>query len=94
LFGVLGKVSGKNALKAVVMSGAMSGDPAVKDAATKVLGEWVNTDAAPALLEIAKHDPDVKYQIRAMRGYIRIARQLENPLVGEIKRRRNEAGHV
>ena len=62
-----------------MVAGAKSSDPAIKDAATRVLGEWVNTDAAPALLEIAKNDPDTKYQIRALRGYIRIARQLEIP---------------
>jgi HEAT repeat protein len=78
LFEVLCKVSGKKAL-AVVVEGAKSADPATKDAATRVLGEWVNTDAAPALLEIAKNDPEKKYQIRALRGYIRIARQLEIP---------------
>ena len=48
----------------------------MKDIATKSLGEWTNPDAGPALLEIVKTDADVKYQVRAMRGYIRIARQL------------------
>ncbi len=78
LLELLGKVSGKKAL-AVVAAAAKCPDQATKDAATRVLGEWVNTDAAPALLEIAKTDPDAKYQIRALRGYIRIARQLEIP---------------
>jgi hypothetical protein len=78
LLELLGKVSGAKALAAVVAA-ATSSDPATKDAATRVLGEWVNADAAPALLEIAKNDSDTKYQIRALRGYIRIARQLEIP---------------
>ena len=78
LLDLLGKVSGRKALDAVVGC-AKSGDPAIKDAATRVLGEWANADAAPALLDIAKNDPDTKYQIRALRGYIRIARQLEIP---------------
>ena len=78
LFELLAKVSGPKALAAVV-AGAKSSDPATKDAATRVLGEWLNTDAAPALLEIAKNDSETKYQIRALRGYIRIARQLEIP---------------
>jgi hypothetical protein len=78
LFDLLCKVSGKKALAAVV-AGAKSSDPAVKDAATRVLGEWLNTDAAPALLDIAKNDTEKKYQIRALHGYIRIARQLEIP---------------
>jgi len=78
LFELLAKVSGPKALAAVV-AGAKSSNPATKDAATRVLGEWLNTDAAPALLEIAQNDPEAKYQIRALRGYIRIARQLETP---------------
>jgi HEAT repeat protein len=78
LLDVLGKVDGPTALAAVV-GGAKSSDPAVKDAATRVLGEWFEADAAPALLDIAKNDPVRKYQIRALRGYIRLARQLETP---------------
>ncbi len=78
LLDLLCKVSGVKALEAVVAC-AKSSDPAMKDAATRTLGEWVNADAAPALLDIAKNDPDTKYQIRALRGYIRIARQLEIP---------------
>jgi HEAT repeat protein len=78
LFELVGKISGPKALEIVVTS-AKSSDAAVKDAATRVLGNWVNADAAPALLEIAKGDPDAKYQVRALRGYIRIARQLQLP---------------
>ena len=78
LLELLGEVSGKKALEAVA-AGVSSSDPAVKDAATRVLGEWLNADAAPVLLEIAKTDGDGKYQIRALRGYIRIARQLQLP---------------
>ncbi|MBN1395492.1 MAG: hypothetical protein JW959_10750 [Pirellulales bacterium] len=78
LFDLLCKASGKKALEEVVAR-TKSNDPAQKDSATRVLGEWVNTDAGPALLEIVKSDPEKKYQIRALRGYIRIARQLEIP---------------
>lgn len=78
LLELLGKVSGQTALEAMVAS-AKYGDPALKDAATRVLGDWINADAAPALLDIAKNDEDSKYQIRALRGYIRIARQFQLP---------------
>jgi len=78
LLDVLGRVSGKTALETVVAS-AKSDDPAIKDAATRVLGEWVNPDAAPALLDIAQNDSEAKYRIRALRGYLRIARQLQLP---------------
>jgi HEAT repeat protein len=78
LLELLGQISGAKALE-IVTASAKSSDPGVKDAGTEVLGRWVNADAAPALLEIAKSDPDAKYQIRALRGYIRIARQLQLP---------------
>ena len=74
----LGKVAGPKALDAVAGC-AKSNDPVMKDAATRVLGAWPNAEAAPVLLEIAKNDTETKYQIRTLRGYIRIARQLEIP---------------
>jgi HEAT repeat protein len=73
-----GRISGAKALETVIAS-VKSDDPAIKDAATRILGNWVNPDAAVPLLEIAKSDSDAKYQIRALRGYIRIARQLQLP---------------
>lgn len=75
---LLGKVSGPTALEAVVAA-ARSSDAGLKEAATKVLGEWPNPEAAEALLELAKTDPENKYRVRALRGYIRIARQLQLP---------------
>jgi HEAT repeat protein len=78
LFDLLVKVSGPKALETVVVA-ARAQDLDTKEAATRALGEWVNADAAPALLEMAKSETDAKYQIRALRGYIRIARQLQLP---------------
>ena len=78
LLELLGKLGGQKAL-ATVVAQTRSGDAALKDASTRVLGAWVNADAAPALLEIAKADDDGKYRIRALRGYLRIARQLQLP---------------
>jgi HEAT repeat protein len=76
LLELIGKVSGEKAL-ATVVAAAKSGDPALKELGTRVLGEWVNADAAPALLDLARNDPEPRYQVRALRGYIRIARQLQ-----------------
>ena len=70
-------ISGQTALKTVVAV-ARSDDEAMKDNATRILGSWVSADAAPELLELAKDLKENKYKIRALRGYIRIARQL-NP---------------
>ena len=71
---------------AAVVAAAKSTDPATKDAATRVLGEWLNTDAAPALLEIAKNDPDKKYQIRACAATSALPGSLKSP-GGKIERR-------
>ncbi len=78
LLELLSQVSGPKALEAVTAN-AQSANPETKDAATRVLGEWPNADAAPALLDLAKNDREAKYQIRALRGYLRIARQLQLP---------------
>ena len=78
LLELLGRISGKTALQAVTAA-AKSSDAALKDDATKVLGQWPNPEAADALLELAKTDPENKYRVRALRGYIRIARQLQLP---------------
>ena len=75
LLELLATLADAKALQAVA-NAARSSEPAIKDAATRVLGEWPNALAAPTLLDIARNDPEVKYQIRALRGYIRIARQL------------------
>ena len=63
-----------------VVTAARSSDDAMRDNATRLLGGWLTADAAPALLDLAKTLPEGKYQIRALRGYIRIARQLDMTL--------------
>ena len=68
-----------------------------------LLGEWMTVDAAPVLLDLAKTAPEEKYQIRALRGYIRLARQFADArrragrdvprrVGGRRARRREEAG--
>ena len=75
---LLGRLAGPSALETVVTY-AKSSDDSLKDAATRVLGDWPNPAAAQALLDIARTDKEQKYQIRALRGYIRIGRQLQLP---------------
>lgn len=77
LMDLLGVVGGEKALGAVSQA-AKEGSGQAQDAATRVLGEWMSPDAAPVLLEMAKTGPE-RYRIRALRGYIRIARQLNLP---------------
>ncbi|NLS96074.1 MAG: hypothetical protein GXX96_28380 [Planctomycetaceae bacterium] len=70
-------ISGQTALKTVVAI-ARSSDEAMQDKATEVLGNWISADAAPELFSLAKDLKNNSFKIRALRGYIRIARQL-NP---------------
>ena len=74
LLDIVGEVGGTKAL-ATVKAAALSGDEALADAATRLLGKWMTADAAPVLLELAAAPIGEKYQTRAIRGYIRIARQ-------------------
>lgn len=78
LIKVLGAVGGAKALATIAV--AMKGsDDQLQDAGSKVLGQWMTADAAPVLLEQAKVSSADKYQVRALRGYIRIARQFQLP---------------
>ena len=70
---------------AEVLSGAYakaarSADPELQDVSSRLLGEWMTADAAPALLDLAATAPGEKFQTRALRGYIRIARQFILPV--------------
>jgi len=78
LLETLADVGGGKAL-ATVAAAAASGDAAVQDAATRVLGKWMTADAAPVLLELATTDKAGPYRGRALKGYLRIARQFALP---------------
>lgn len=74
LLDILGAVGGTKALQTVAAA-AKSRDPQLQDQSSRLLGEWMTIDAAPVLLELAKTTPPDRFTVRAMRGYIRIARQ-------------------
>ncbi len=78
LLDLLGVVGGPEALAGVVEM-AKSGGTEMEDAATRVLGEWMSADAAPVLLELTGQLDNERFRTRALRGYIRIARQLNVP---------------
>ena len=78
LLELLGSVGGSTALEAVA-SAALSEDEQTQDVATRVLGQWLSPDAAPVLMEVAEKSPYRKYQVRALRGAIRILRQMDVP---------------
>lgn len=74
----LGAMGGDKALETIHQA-AKNKSPAMQDVATRVLGEWMTADAAPVLLDLSKELPAGKYRVRALRGYLRIARQLRIP---------------
>lgn len=78
LLEILGLTGGPTALK-TLGTYAQDSDSRLKDAASRLLGEWMTIDAAPVLLNLATTGPADKFQVRAMRGYIRIARQFVMP---------------
>ena len=73
---ILGAMQGKTALKAI-NAAAKSDNTELQDTATRLLGRWMSADAAPVLLDLAKTMPHGKFKVRAMRGHIRIFRQLK-----------------
>jgi HEAT repeat protein len=78
LLEILGAVGGQTSLDTIAAA-VRTGHDTLEDAGTRVLGEWMTADAAPVLLDLAKNAAGDKYQIRALRGYIRLARQFDIP---------------
>lgn len=74
----LSVVGGATSLEAVAAA-ARSGDEGLRDAAFRVLGQWKSVDAAPVLLALHNSASDGRLKVRAMRAYIRIARQFDMP---------------
>jgi HEAT repeat protein len=73
LFGALG---GKVAIESVQNAVANPAEQ-IQDTATRVLGEWPDPDAAPVLLGVMRSDANDRFKTRALRGYIRIVRQMD-----------------
>lgn len=71
-------VGGATSLEAVAAA-AKSSDEGLCDAAFRVLGQWKSVDAAPVLLELHNTASDQRLKVRAIRAYIRIARQFDMP---------------
>ena len=78
LLEILSEVGGTQALSTLAAS-AKSRDPQLQDAGSRLLGKWNSIDAAPVLLDLAKTGPAEKYRIRALRGYIGLARKFAMP---------------
>jgi HEAT repeat protein len=78
LLEILASMGGPTALSAV--GAATKGSvPETRETASRLLGEWMDVDAAPVLLDLARTAEEEKYRVRAMRGYIRLVRQFVLP---------------
>lgn len=88
---ILGEVGGPRALAAVV-DAAGGRSPALQDAGTRLLGNWMTPDAADPLVKLAKSLPDGKFRTRAFRGYLRVARQLVKDDAGRLAMCREALG--
>ena len=71
---ILGAVGGTKSLDAM-NAAAKSSDPQLRDASSRLLGEWLTIDAAPVLLDLVKNGPADKFQGRLFKGYLRMAKQ-------------------
>ena len=78
LLEILSDVGGKTALQTLAMA-AKSKAPQLQDDGSRLLGKWNDLDVAPVLLDLAKTAPAEKFRIRALRGYIGVARKFAMP---------------
>ncbi len=81
---ILGAMGGPAALEAIAVAGK-DASPELQDAATRVLGQWMDVEAGPVLLDLAKNAPIEMYRIRAIRGYIRLVRQFNMPAAQRVE---------
>jgi HEAT repeat protein len=78
LLEIIAEVGGAKALQ-TLGEAAKSRDPELQDTASRLLGKWNSVDAAPVLLDLATSAPADKFRVRALRGYIGLARKFAMP---------------
>jgi len=78
LLKILGAVGGTKSLQTLAAA-AKDENATLQDVSSEVLGEWMTIDAAPILLDLSQTAPAEKFQIRAMRAYIKVVRQFAIP---------------
>jgi HEAT repeat protein len=74
LLEILSDVGGTKALN-TIGAAAKSNNPQLQDTGSRLLGKWSTVDAAPVLLDLAKTAPEDKFHVRAIKGYISLARR-------------------
>jgi HEAT repeat protein len=78
LLEIISDVGGTTALQTLATA-AKDKDEQLQDTSSRLLGTWNTLTAAPVLLDLAKTGPAEKYRIRALRGYIGLARKFAMP---------------
>jgi HEAT repeat protein len=78
LLEIIADVGGATALQ-TLGSAAKSSDAQLQDVGSRLLGTWNSIAAAPVLLDLAKTGPEEKYRVRALRGYLGLARKFAMP---------------
>ena len=78
ILSILNVVGGQTAVQAVAAA-ARADDETLRDAAYQVLGQWKSADVAPLLLDLHNSVDERRLQVRAIRAYIRVARQFDMP---------------
>jgi HEAT repeat protein len=78
LIELLGTVGG-SAARDTVIALARDAEETIQDAAIRELGRWRTPDVAPGLIDLARSAPQEKYRVRALRGYLRVIRQMDLP---------------
>jgi HEAT repeat protein len=68
-----------------IASVAMGNNDALTDKATQLLGRWTTPEVAPYLIDIAEKHPSERYQSRALRGYLRVIRQMGLPVEQKVQ---------
>src|SRR5205823_1434807 len=71
LLRVLTKVGGADALS-VLKPSLKDASAEIADAAVRELANWPDGSALPDLLDIAKNDQDLKHNVLALNGYVRL----------------------
>lgn len=78
LLRVMGVIGTPNALEAV-QTAVASSQPAVKDTAIRVLADWPEPPALPALLEVLRNSEDETHRFLALRGCLRLLEEGDQP---------------
>ncbi|MDB4439632.1 HEAT repeat domain-containing protein [Planctomicrobium sp.] len=78
LLEIITDVGGTTALQTLAVA-AKSPETELQDTASRLLGTWNGVAAAPVLLDLAKTGPAEKYRVRALRGYLGLARKFAMP---------------